>query len=176
MGLPQVFRNSPEDVWYVSVYAYAIVTNGCCSRPHPSALEQTLHFPTNRKNLLVIPEEDVSHHQQTSGEHLVSPSLGQGDAFLEKTHHLFDSFYSPIFLIFFFLLFLPPKSYQPLGSPALSPDSSPCQLPAPGLCSVWFPSWPQPSRCKLETARRPSLTLGPNLAQFPDQQAASSRN
>lgn len=67
VGLSKVFKNSLRVCGCVFAYVCAIVTDGCCSRPTLLALEQTLHFPTNRKSLLVIPEEDVSHHQQHLG-------------------------------------------------------------------------------------------------------------
>ena len=116
--------------------------------PDPTllALEQTFHFPTNRKNLLVIPEEDVSHHQQTSGEHLVSPSQDREMLFQRK--HIT---YLILFILYFPLFFpsLPASQIlSTIGLPALSPDSSPCQLPALVSVLSGFPH-KQPSRCKL---------------------------
>lgn len=97
----------------------------------------------------------------TSGE----PIPGQGVAFLEKTHHLFDSFYSPIFSLIL-LLFLAPNPnahWAPCSKPPIRPWS---------LTGLVFPVH-GPGECKPRQPTRPLLTPGLNLAQFPDQQAAS---
>ena len=79
---------------YVSAYACAIVTNGCCSRPHPPCLGTDPSFPYQQEELTCDPRgrcfSSSANIWGTSGE----PIPGQGDAFLGKTHHLFDSFYS----------------------------------------------------------------------------------
>ena len=153
MGLPQVFRNSLRMCGYVSVYAYAIVTNGCCSRPHPSCLGTDPSFPYQQEELTCDPRgrcfSSSANIWGTSGE----PIPGQGDAFLEKTHHLFDSFYSPIFsIIFSFSSCLPNpiNHWAPCSKPWLQPLPTPC----PGLCSVWFPSYTA-QQMQTETARDP---------------------
>lgn len=121
----------------VSAYVCAIVTDGCCSRPHPPCLGTDPSFPHEQEELGSQREmfPITNNIWGTSGE----PIPGQGDTSLEKTHHLFDYFYSPIFSLILSFLYCPPNP-SPIGLSALSPHCSPCQLPALVSVPSSFPS------------------------------------
>lgn len=138
-GLLQVFRNSLRMCGCVSAYVCAIVTDGCCSRPHPPCLGTDLSFPHEQEELSWDPRGRCFPSPTTSGEHLVSPS--QDRETLRWRKHIT---YLIIFILLYFLLFSPsltaPKTPSPIGLSALSPHCSPCQLPALVSVPSSFPS------------------------------------
>lgn len=85
----------------------------------------------------------------TSGE----PIPGQGAAFLEKTHHLFDSFYSLIFS-FILLLFLAPNP-NTHWAPYSKPPMQPLLTPGPGLYLVWLSQYTAQENANLGSLRDP---------------------
>lgn len=113
IGLFQVFRNSLRMCGCAFAYICAPVTNECC-RPHPPGLRTDPSFPHEQEEFSWDPRGDVSITSNiwgTSGE----PIPGQADAFLEKTHHLFDCIF--------------PNLFSSSCSPILNLHSIPCQFP-----------------------------------------------
>lgn len=142
-----------------SIVKYSEIPRGCvgvflpmyvpqsqtiCSRPHPPCLGKDPALPREQEELSWDPRGRCFPSPTTSGEHLESPSQDKETLCWRK--HIT---YWIIFVFLYFLLFssfpAPPQAPLPTGSPALSPHSSPCQLPALASVSSGFPNT-RPSR------------------------------